>query len=75
VTNPSSPQPCTQPGLEWAFWSPLQTRNELPQLLNEHGLMGCGIEIGTHRGEYALRLALGWWGDHLSTGCSRFQRA
>lgn len=40
-------------------------RNNLGAFLNEKGLKGIGVEIGTHRGEYANTLLSTWKGQKL----------
>lgn len=42
--------------------SNLATRNDLGILLNSLGLVGQGVEVGTHRGEFAERLLENWSG-------------
>jgi hypothetical protein len=37
-------------------------RNDIPRFLNEEGLTGTGVEIGTHRGHYADILLRTWRG-------------
>lgn len=39
--------------------SALSTRDQIPQLLNQMGLCGWGVEIGVHLGEYSERLLAG----------------
>jgi hypothetical protein len=41
------------------------TRVELPILLNERRLFGCGVEIGVQQGEYSETLLRYWRGMHL----------
>ncbi|MFN8666488.1 MAG: class I SAM-dependent methyltransferase [Gemmatimonadaceae bacterium] len=41
------------------------TRVELPILLNERRLFGCGVEIGVQKGEYSEVLLKYWRGRHL----------
>ena len=43
----------------------LPTRNELPVLLNERQLFGCGVEIGVKEGEFSETLLTYWRGRHL----------
>ncbi len=43
----------------------LPTRTELPVLLNERRLFGCGVEIGVKEGEYSATLLKYWRGRHL----------
>jgi len=38
---------------------------DLPALLNERGLLGCGAEIGVGAAELSSRLLAGWRGRHL----------
>lgn len=45
--------------------SSLSSRNQLGLLLNEMGLLGEAVEVGTHRGEFAAALLAGWGGDRL----------
>lgn len=40
-------------------------RNDIPRFLNEEGLMGEGVEIGTHRGIYAEFILNNWRGRML----------
>lgn len=46
---------------------PAQTmsRADLPGLLNERGLLGCGAEIGVYAGEFSSRILSTWRGRHL----------
>lgn len=37
-------------------------RNDIPRFLNEEGLTGLGVEIGTHIGDYALTILNTWRG-------------
>ena len=41
------------------------TRVELPILLNERRLFGCGVEVGVQQGEYSETLLRYWRGMHL----------
>jgi hypothetical protein len=43
----------------------LPTRTELPVLLNERNLFGCGVEIGVKEGEFSETLLKYWRGRHL----------
>jgi hypothetical protein len=43
----------------------LPTRTELPVLLNERLLFGCGVEIGVKEGEFSASLLKHWRGRHL----------
>ena len=43
----------------------LPTRTELPVLLNERQLFGCGVEIGVKEGEFSATLLTYWRGRHL----------
>jgi hypothetical protein len=43
----------------------LPTRTELPVLLNERSLFGCGVEVGVKEGEYSETLLTYWRGRHL----------
>lgn len=45
--------------------APLSTRNQFGQLLNDMGLLGEAVEIGTHRGEFAKVLLDSWKGIKL----------
>jgi hypothetical protein len=45
--------------------APISTRNQFGQLLNERGLTGYGVEIGTHRGVFAKILLSKWKGKRL----------
>lgn len=40
-------------------------RNNFPDFLNRMGLTGEGVEVGTHRGEYAHQILKGWHGRKL----------
>src|SRR5919108_5651286 len=40
-------------------------RNELPFLLNERRLFGCGVEVGVKEGEFSEHILRGWRGAHL----------
>jgi FkbM family methyltransferase len=41
------------------------TRDELPVVLNERGLLGCGVEVGVKEGEFSRHLLGAWQGCHL----------
>src|SRR5215218_5689654 len=41
------------------------TRDELPVMLNERGLLGCGVEVGVKEGIFSAHLLSGWRGCHL----------
>jgi FkbM family methyltransferase len=41
------------------------TRDELPIVLNERALLGCGVEVGVKEGEYSEHLLRSWQGCHL----------
>lgn len=43
----------------------LPTRVELPILLNQRGLYGCGVEIGVKQGEFSETILKYWRGQHL----------
>jgi hypothetical protein len=43
----------------------LPTRTELPVLLNERGLFGCGVEVGVKEGAFSETLLAYWRGRHL----------
>ncbi len=43
----------------------LPVRNEFPHLLNQRGLLGCGVEVGVKRGEFSEQLLDLWRGRHL----------
>ena len=45
--------------------SKFQSRDDLPNFLNFLGLRGFGVEVGTHRGEYAEAILSRWHGDAL----------
>lgn len=45
--------------------APISTRNQFGQMLNEMGLTGEAVEVGTHRGDFAEILLSAWNGDHL----------
>lgn len=40
-------------------------RKDIPRFLNEEGLKGVGVEIGTHLGEYAEHILRHWHGQKL----------
>src|SRR5918911_2830125 len=40
-------------------------RDELPFLLNERRLFGCGVEVGVKEGEFSEHILREWWGAHL----------
>jgi FkbM family methyltransferase len=40
-------------------------RTELPVILNERGLVGCGVEVGVKEGEFSEHLLRHWAGAHL----------
>ncbi len=42
--------------------SPLSSRNRFGEFLNERYLVGVGVEVGTHRGEFANALLHDWKG-------------
>ncbi|MEO5678220.1 MAG: class I SAM-dependent methyltransferase [Acidimicrobiales bacterium] len=41
------------------------TRADLPELLNERRLLGCGVEVGVFAGEFSARLLNHWRGRQL----------
>ena len=41
------------------------SRYELPVILNERGLLGCGVEVGVKQGEFSAHILRGWAGCHL----------
>ena len=41
------------------------TRNQIGRWLNEKGLVGLGVELGTHRGEFAEAILSEWVGERL----------
>jgi hypothetical protein len=43
----------------------IRGRSDIPRFLNEHGLVGVGVEVGTHRGVYAEHLLKTWRGSLL----------
>lgn len=43
----------------------MKTRNDFPQLLNDHGLIGRGVEVGTHQGSFSETILETWKGDVL----------
>lgn len=43
-------------------WAPVTGRSSLPVLLSAWGLTGSGVEVGTHRGEYAETVLHNWPG-------------
>lgn len=45
--------------------SEIAGRNNLPKFLNEHGLVGEAVEVGTHRGIYATHFLKHWKGALL----------
>ena len=46
-----------------AAW--LASRSELPHLLNQRRLFGCGVEIGVQHGEFSEVILDAWRGRHL----------
>ena len=44
------------------FLSPIKTRNDFGSLLNHMGLVGSGVEVGVHRGQFAEILLKQWRG-------------
>ncbi|MCC6809954.1 MAG: class I SAM-dependent methyltransferase [Deltaproteobacteria bacterium] len=42
-----------------------QSRDEFPMLLNEMGLLGTAVEVGTNRGDYAEHFRNAWRGELL----------
>ncbi len=42
-----------------------KSRNDLPHLLNDMGLIGTGVEVGTQRGFFAEHLRRHWVGERL----------
>jgi FkbM family methyltransferase len=40
-------------------------REELPFLLNERRLFGCGVKVGVKEGEFSEHILREWWGAHL----------
>ena len=46
-------------------------RNELPFLLNERRLFGCGVEVGVKQAEFSEHILREWWGAHLISVDSR----
>lgn len=45
--------------------APISTRNQFGDLLNEMGLIGEAVEIGTHRGDFAQVIMARWHGSKL----------
>lgn len=45
--------------------SPIQGRSEIPRFLNWRGSFGIGVEVGTHRAEYAYNLLRVWRCERL----------
>lgn len=43
----------------------MKTRNDLPKFLQEHNLMGIGVEIGVLRGEFSNFILSNWEGKKL----------
>ena len=43
----------------------LLVREELPYLLNQRSLLGCGVEVGVKQGEFSELLLARWQGRHL----------
>ncbi len=43
----------------------LASRDELPHLLNQRKLYGCGVEIGVQKGEFSEVILAAWHGKHL----------
>ena len=54
-----------QPSIGADRISSLSTRNEIPALLNERRLFGCGVEVGVQQGAFSAILLSGWQGSHL----------
>lgn len=46
--------------------SPITTRNDFGTLLNQMGLLDTAVEVGTHRGAFALQLLIKWNGKLLN---------
>jgi len=42
------------------------SRDELPRILNELGLLGHGVEVGSQRGLFARHIRKEWRGEHLT---------
>lgn len=40
-------------------------RDDIPRHLNEMNMTGIGVEIGTHKGEFAAKILKVWQGKHL----------
>lgn len=59
----------SQPAKSFSIWDTkmityigINGRNDIPRFLNEEGLTGLGVEIGTHLGEYANLILNTWRG-------------
>lgn len=46
--------------------SELRTREEMGDLLNKKGLLGKAVEVGTHKGHFALEFLNRWRGESLT---------
>lgn len=56
-------KPCQPPPLPHGWVPPVTTRTAFPTLLNELGLLGKAVELGSHSGEYALAFRSEWKGQ------------
>jgi len=64
------PVPASRPTPPRTFLTNLRpastmSRADIPALLNERGLLGCGAEIGVYAAEFSSRLLSEWRGCHL----------
>lgn len=54
-----------QPSRAWVDVAPMSTRNQFGFMLNDAGLLGEAVEVGTHRGDFAKVLLTNWRGKLL----------
>lgn len=52
-------------GISYYTQAPFLERNNFGYLLNQMGLVGDAVEVGTHRGQFASHLLERWNGNHL----------
>ena len=57
--------PSSRGGAEGVDLGPIRSRDELPQLLNSLGLVGCGVEVGVQEGVFSEHLLRHWRGAQL----------
>jgi hypothetical protein len=57
--------PSPEGRIEVADLAVVRSRNEIPDLLNDLGLCGCGVEVGVQEGEYSEVLLRAWRGVQL----------